>query len=237
VTTPSISAVIFDWGGTLTPWHTIDALEGWLAAVGDPDLAARLHAAEAAVWKRQLDEHRSGTLAEIFAAAGVEHAAPTLEAFHRWWEPHTFIDPDAPALFAALRERDIRIGVLSNTVWSRADHERIFERDGVLKLIDAAVYTSEIDWTKPHPEAFHAALAAVGVADPARAVFVGDRLFDDIHGAAAVGMRTILVPHSDIPAVQQGPVSGEPDAVVQRLGEVLTVVDGWLEQYGRRRAQ
>jgi putative hydrolase of the HAD superfamily len=89
------------------------------------------------------------------------------------------------------------------------------------------VYTSEITRTKPHPEAFHAALDAVGVTDPARAVFVGDRPFDDIHGAAQVGMRTILIPHSEIPTEQHGPVTGEPDAVVQRLAEVLDVVDNW----------
>ncbi len=64
-----------------------------------------------------------------------------------------------PALFAGLRERGIRIGVLSNTLWPRAVHEEIFARDDVLALIDGAVYTSEVPWTKPHPEAFLAALA------------------------------------------------------------------------------
>jgi putative hydrolase of the HAD superfamily len=112
-------------------------------------------------------------------------------------------------------------------VWSRTEHERIFARDGLLPLIDGAVYTSEIAWTKPHPLAFQAALDAVGVADPKAAVFVGDRLYDDIHGAASVGMRTILIPHSEIPATQHGPVTGEPDATVQRLAEVLEVVDQW----------
>ena len=80
---------------------------------------------------------------------------------------------------------------------------------------------------KPHPEAFLAALAAVDVRDPARAVFVGDRLFDDVYGAAAVGMRTIFVPHSTIPEHQRGHTEGEPDAVVGQLSEVLAVVDRW----------
>ena len=95
------------------------------------------------------------------------------------------------------------------------------------RLIDGAVYSSEIPWTKPHPEAFWAALAAVGVTDPARAVFVGDRPFDDIHGAKQVGMRAVLVPHSAIPDAQKGHVQGDPDAVVQRLGDLLAVVDAW----------
>ena len=68
---------------------------------------------------------------------------------------------------------------------------------------------------------------AVGVRDPARVVFVGDRPWDDVHGAQQAGMRAILVPHSDIPAHQQVPVDVVPDAVVNRLGDVLEVVRGW----------
>jgi putative hydrolase of the HAD superfamily len=71
------------------------------------------------------------------------------------------------------------------------------------------------------------------VSDPTRVVFVGDRPFDDIHGASAVGMRTILVPHSDIPPEQRGHTEGEPDAVAHRLSDVLTVVDGWLSPPAR----
>jgi putative hydrolase of the HAD superfamily len=222
-----IEAVIFDWGGTLTPWHTVEPLEAWLAAVGDPDLAARLLAAEEVVWARSRDEHRSATLAEVFASVDVEHTDDMLRSFHEWWEPHTFLDPDVPELFAELRNRGIRIGVLSNTIWPRAEHERIFARDGVLDLIDGAVYTSEIPFTKPHPEAFRAALDAVDVRDPSAAVFVGDRPFDDIHGAKSVGMRAVLVPHSDIPDVQKGHTDGEPDAVVHRLAELVAVLDSW----------
>ena len=41
---------------------------------------------------------------------------------------------------------------------------------------------------------------AVGVDDPARCVYVGDRLFDDIWGAHNAGLRAIHVPHSAIPS-------------------------------------
>ena len=222
-----ITSVIFDWGGTLTPWHTIEPLEAWLAAVGEPSAAARLHEAENAMWLRCRDEQRSATLDEVFAQAGIAHTEQMLAAFHAWWEPHTLLDPDAVGLFTALHARGIKVGVLSNTIWPRSVHEQIFVRDEVAHLIDGAVYTSEIPWTKPHPEAFRSALAAVEVDDPAGTVFVGDRLFDDIYGAAAVGMRTVHIPHSAIPAEQHGPVTGSPDAVVQRLGDVLAVVDRW----------
>jgi putative hydrolase of the HAD superfamily len=40
-------------------------------------------------------------------------------------------------------------------------------------------------------------------------------------------MRAVLVPHSRIPDSQKGHVEGEPDAVVERLADLLSVVDGW----------
>jgi putative hydrolase of the HAD superfamily len=119
------------------------------------------------------------------------------------------------------------VGVLSNTIWPRAWHDGFFARDGVLELIDGAVYTSEVPWTKPAPEAFRAAMEAVGAEDPTRCVFVGDRPFDDIWGATQVGMRTILVPHSEIPPEQVGHTEGDPDAVAHRLADVLGLVRGW----------
>jgi putative hydrolase of the HAD superfamily len=223
----SVRAVIFDWGGTLTPWHTIEPVLSWQAAVQDEALAAELLAAENVMWTRSRDEHRSATLAEVFASVGLEPTEIMLGAYHDWWTPHTYIDPDVRPLFGGLRERGIKIGVLSNTIWPREVHEEIFRRDEVLDLIDGAVYTSEIPWTKPHPDAFRAALEAVAVDEPGDAVFVGDRPFDDIHGAKSVGMRAVLVPHSTIPVQQVGHTVGEPDAVIDRLADVLPLVDAW----------
>jgi len=235
----TITAVIFDWGGTLTPWHTVEPADQWAAfarvvhadrAADAEETAARLLAAEVLAWEACRDQHRSTTFADVLTAAGLDRHDAAELAYREFWDPHTLIDPDAPQLLAALRDRDIKIGVLSNTIWDRAWHEAIFERDGVLELIDGAVYTSEIPWTKPHPEAFRAAMAAVGVDDPARCVFVGDRPFDDISGARAVGMRAVLVPHSEIPLAQQVPVEVHPDAVVHRLGDLLPLVDAWRQE-------
>ena len=237
MTAGTVEAVVFDWGGTLTPWHPIDLREQWLryAEVYDPEhadeLSARILSAEDAAWQAGREHHRSATLDQIFRGVGVEPSGERHEraraAYHAFGEPHTYTDPDVPDLLAGLRERGIKVGVLSNTLWTREFHERVFRRDEVLHLIDGAVYSSEIPWTKPHPEAFRAALAAVGVEQPERAVFVGDRPFDDIHGAKQMGMRAVLVPHSTIPDSQKGHVEGDPDAVVERLADVLAVVDGW----------
>lgn len=234
-----VEAVIFDWGGTLTPWHTIDFASQWgsyaRAYTGDAEHAERLAqeivAAEDRAWRRLRSDGGSARMVEILAEAGVDTDHPGHEsaqaAYEEFWEPHTITDPDVPVAFEGLRERGVKVGVLSNTIWSRDFHERVFARDGVLDLLDGAIYTSEIDHAKPHPEAFRAAMRAVGLEDPAACVYVGDRAYEDVHGAQRVGMRAVLVPHSDIPASQQVPVDVVPDAVVHRLVEILDVVDRW----------
>jgi putative hydrolase of the HAD superfamily len=228
----TVEAVIFDWGGTLTPWHTVDHVALWrdvCARHFTGDLAQRhaaaIHAAERALWSEAERNNRSATMDRVFRQAGVTPVDGFLETYFEAWEPHTFTDPDARELLAALRDRAIRIGVLSNTMWPRSRHEAVFRRDGVLELIDGAVYTSEIDWTKPHPEAFRAAMRAVGVSDPARCVFVGDRPYDDVFGAKRAGMRAVLIPHSDVPPFE----SAVPDAVITRLADLAPLVDAWHE--------
>ena len=228
-----IEAVIFDWGGTLTPWKSIDQSEEWasVARLAAPDrveeATTALLDAAAMVWKRSRDEHRSATMAEICELAGVVFEDTHLAGYREFWEHATYTDEDVLPLFSRLKVDGIKVGVLSNTVWPREWHEEFFDRDGVLDMLDGAVYSSEIAWAKPSPEAFRAAMAAVGADDPARCVFVGDRLFDDIWGASNAGMRTILVPHSDIPVEQFGHSDGEPDAIAHRLSEVYDIVSAW----------
>jgi putative hydrolase of the HAD superfamily len=231
-----IDAVIFDWGGTLTQWHDIDFHAESLAlaqAVVDADhdievSRERLHRAGDAIWGRSRDHQQSSTVADLFAEAGLDHDPELLASYYEFWEPHTTTDPEVGPLWGALRERGIKVGVLSNTIWPRAVHVGFFERDGVRHLIDGDVYTSEIAWTKPSPRAFGAAMDAVGATDPGRCVYVGDRLFDDIWGAHNAGLRAIHIPHSAIPPNQVGHTEGEPDAVAHTLADVVGIVDAWV---------
>ncbi|MDX2971567.1 HAD family hydrolase [Kribbella solani] len=233
MTDANIEAVLFDWGGTLATWHDIDLHDTWRAvttvldAPRAEELAARLVAAEGSIWRRSRDEHRSSTLEEVCVLAEVVLSAEALAEYERQWDPHTELEPDAIDTLRALRERGLKVGVLSNTIWSRRRHEAIFARDGVLELLDGAVYTSEIAHTKPHPEAFLAAMGAVGVRDPSRCLFVGDRLFDDVWGAQNVGMRAAHLPHSAIPLEQIGHTEGTPEATIQRLAELPALIDTW----------
>lgn len=247
-----LDAVIFDWGGTLTPWHEVDLGEQWRVfareihgvPVGSPDvdpddlaaaheLAERILAVESRAWQRGRVDHESATLDDILQEAGADPRQDrhllALAAYRRFWEPHTHTDPQVRPLWEGLHERGIRVGVLSNTIWSREYHRGIFARDGVVDLIDADVYSSEIDHVKPHPEAFRAACHALDV-EPERSVYVGDRIYEDVFGPQQVGMRAIWVPHSSVPASQRVAVDATPDAVAHELADVLDIVDGWCRE-------
>ncbi len=225
----AIDAVIFDWGGTLTPWHRIDSAELWrsVCAAHFPanhlERAAAAYQAELELWELARTDQRSSTISGVLARARIEPTDALLDTYVEAWNPHTFTYPDGAAVLRFLRARDIKVGVLSNTMWPRSWHEEVFRRDGVLDLIDGAVYSSEIERTKPHPDAFAAAMAAVGAADPGRCVFVGDRPWDDVHGAASVGMRTVLFPNSDVPPFEEA----RPDAVISSLSELVPLIESW----------
>jgi putative hydrolase of the HAD superfamily len=225
-----VAAVIFDWGGTLTPWHDIDHETFWqdvcqphFPAGRVAEVAGAICAAERALWQTAEVSHASATLAHIFEQAGVAATQEFLASYYQAWDPHTVTDPEAAPLMRELRGQGIKVGVLSNTMWPRTAHERIFERDRLAGLIDGAVYSSEIPWVKPHPEAFRAAMRAIGVDDPARCVFVGDRPYDDVHGAKQAGMRAVLRPNPAVPAYQPA----VPDAVINRLSQLPRHLAAW----------
>ena len=108
-----IKAVIFDWGGTLTPWHPVDLRNQWRAYANVYDasrveeLAQVLHHGEQARWSHQLNtmgEVGTGVLEDLFIEAGIDTSSPEhqagLEAYLAAWDPHTYTDEDAMPLLA-----------------------------------------------------------------------------------------------------------------------------------------
>ncbi len=234
-----VRAVVFDWGGTLTPWHDVDLFAQWYAyaEVYDPEnaasLAHRLQEHEARRWLQQRESNgavAAGALDQLFLDEGIDiNGARHLRALGSYldfWAPHTHADPDAKDVLAALQQRGYRVGVLSNTMWPRAHHQEVFERDDLDEYIDAALYTSELPVAKPHADAFRTILEQLGT-EPTDSVYVGDRLWDDIAGAQQVGMRAIWIPHSRIPDEQVPDATARPDAIAHRLLDVFSIVESW----------
>ena len=105
------------------------------------------------------------------------------------WERHENFDlyDDVLPVLGRLRALGLKLGLVSNGGREIADfvaHHRL--------EVDCAIASRAHGWTKPHESIFLAALDLIGVA-PAEAAMVGDSVEDDIEGAAALGMQTVLV--------------------------------------------
>lgn len=235
----AIKAVAFDWGGTLTPWFEVDLYDRWLtfAKLYAPEraekLAQDLTNAEYARWSHQFDtngETGTGAMEAMFHEFDVETTSQeyfaALDAYLKSWEPNTWTDPEALPLLEDLKGRGFKLAVLSNTMWPRRFHESVLERDGILHLFDYLLFTSETVAAKPHRSVFSDVLYNLDVA-PEEAAFVGDRLFDDIHGAQSIGMKGIWIPHSNIPAAQSTDLGITPDATAQKLSDISLIIDSW----------
>jgi putative hydrolase of the HAD superfamily len=233
-----IRAVLFDWGGTLSTWSNEDLLGMWRHAAAvlapeDPEpLAQRLLDAEHAWWDARVgtgDGTGSGTTEDIVRSVALETHLPVAEALAAYqgaWDARVDHDPCAADVLRDVRERGWRTGLLSNTHWQRDQHERWLGEAGLLELLDARVYTSDLAHMKPHPQAFHALLRALEVA-PEEAVFVGDRPRDDIAGAHAVGMRTVLLTGRPVP-----PCDVVADAELPDLAALPTLLTSWASAHG-----
>jgi putative hydrolase of the HAD superfamily len=110
--------------------------------------------------------------------------------------------PDVLPALGELRERGLTVVVGSNWDCSLSDW---LEPAGITELVDGVVTSAEVGAPKPHPRVFERALAIAGVA-PSEALHVGDKMDNDVEGAAAAGVRAVLVQRE-----------GEPPASVEAI--------------------
>ena len=132
------------------------------------------------------------------------------------------VEPDGLAAIASLHQRGLTMGCITNTILLEEGTLDLLHRLGLLRYLRSVVVSSAMGYRKPHPSLFLRALEELDVA-PDEAVFVGDRLVDDISGAQGVGMRAVLT-HQ----YRQEPLDGAtaaPDAVIRRLSELPQALD------------
>jgi putative hydrolase of the HAD superfamily len=97
--------------------------------------------------------------------------------------------PDVEPALRDLRERGVTVVIASN--WDCSLPEWLGPT-GILELVDAVVTSAEVGAAKPSPRVFERALGLAGV-DAAEALHVGDKVDNDIEGAAAAGIRGVLI--------------------------------------------
>ena len=148
--------------------------------------------------------------------------------------------PGADIVLRALRERGLRIGLISNTGRTPGYALReILRGHGLADQIDVMVFSNEHGACKPRPSIFEELRRGLGVAYD-EMMFVGDNLHVDVYGAQQCGMKGV---HFEPPVrgTAVAPPTGiegsiVPDAHITRLEEVIDLVDVILGREDRERA-
>lgn len=168
-------------------------------------------------WQRFLErfcEHLEAPPPSRFAASELFHRFGSGEA----WEVY----PEAPGVLDALRDRGLRLGVISN--WDTRLPEVLRQLD-LARRFDAVVYSSAVGVEKPDFRIFRRALRELGV-EARAALHVGDHRLEDVEGAIAAGMRALLLirgrrdPASGRAGFVGSPL-GESDVTLRRVGSPL----------------
>lgn len=187
-------AVFLDALGTLLelepPWRHLRSV---VPDEIDDERLVRAVRAEMAYYKRHAhegrDEQSLAELRERCAAVlsrelgvtvGVEQllAAVRLRSY-----------PDAEPALEGLRERGLRLVVVSNWDCSLG---RVLERCGLAPLLDGVVSSAEAGAQKPDPAIFAPALRIAGC-EPGEALHVGDTPEEDVLAAERAGIRVLLI--------------------------------------------
>jgi putative hydrolase of the HAD superfamily len=230
-----IRAVLFDWGDTLMQWSWQEELlevghRAGLAAIGRDDVAVTEHFRE----RYEPLFRAPGTLEELEYPGLVrsllgdfdidvsdEELECFLDAEHRAWAPARQLGGTTHALLEALRARNLRLGLVSNAFDPGWLLHRDLDELGVGERLDVAVFSSEVGMRKPHPAIFRRALEALEVS-PGEALFVGDRLYEDVRGAGELGMTTVQAVWF---RADEHPDGREPDFQAYTQMDVLNIVE------------
>jgi putative hydrolase of the HAD superfamily len=229
-----LKAVLFDWGGTLMEeqWNDEIALEGHgagIAALSRDGLPTAeeftLHLAENFPVAGEDEIDIASVMRDSFAQQGVDLTDDDVRLFlrsaHAVWVSYYSLASSTHALLEALRNRGLRLALVSNTASPEWLLRPVLERQGLVERVDAIVLSSDVGKRKPHPAMFERALAELD-AGPDEALFVGDRLDADVLGASRVGMRTVQALWFRADDVH---VDVEPDFQAFTQMDVLNVVD------------
>jgi putative hydrolase of the HAD superfamily len=158
--------------------------------------------------------HTALAQAEAQGVIEAEHAlAFATHLGERVLDGLTLEHPDVPAVLRELGAR-YRLGIVSNYPFGPVVSGSL-ERMGVADVFEAVIVSGEIGWSKPHPEIFRQALAAMD-ADPARTLFVGDNPIADMQGAKRAGLATAWYAPGRAAAVPD-----DADVHIEQLGDLL----------------
>ncbi len=236
---PATRAVLFDFGGTLYDYATLEAAEResllelarWAGVESEPAtilLAYReaMRQAFHAYLPRRFYLHRDlfrDAVAGMLESCGARPDPVQLDRYRAaQWQRHRrdFALRDGVVdTLRALRARGLHLGIVSNIDEDQLAHLLAVARIG--SCFDAITSSERAQSCKPDPAIFATALASAGCG-ASEALFVGDTIAQDIAGANRAGLRSVLLWHRE----DRDPPTHDPRPhhVIRRIPEVLQLV-------------
>ncbi len=110
-----------------------------------------------------------------------------------------FIEPDLISTFTKLKERGIKIALVSNTGFIRGETMRKgLAKLGILELTDYALFSNEVGIAKPDQRIFQVLIKMSGE-EPHAMIHVGDNKKTDYQGASQAGLRALYFNYKSLP--------------------------------------
>lgn len=108
-----------------------------------------------------------------------------------WWNySNVSLYPDAEKTLPLLKERGLKIGLVTNGLQS--DVDKILPKAGLQDFFDIVVVIDTLRKMKPDTEVFHYALQKLKTT-PSSAIFIGDEVEADYRGAQRSGLTAYLI--------------------------------------------
>ena len=240
-----ITAVIFDLDDTLIDWS---AQEIHGAAIGyrhlkqvyayltvqsqaiptEEDFLDCFGRVLVAMWNEAKQTWAGISLASVMAQtlreSGLDAAQFDMQELLRVynWQPVPGVRPypDTLSTLETLRQQGYRLGLITNAMQPMWMRDVELETYGLLPYLEARITSGDTGYMKPHPAIYERILDLLGTA-AAQAVFVGDRPENDIAGANAAGLTSVLIR----PAHRHYELNGsQPDYTIGQLSELLPIL-------------
>lgn len=178
-----IEAVIFDWGGVIQ--RTVDRAprRALAAELGLHEDALEASVFESEPWRGASTGQVPADRAWVSIVAALGWPPERVEEFITRFFAGDRLDERIVSLIRDLRESGVLVGLLSNALppYGAA-------RWGMPGLFDAQVFSYLVGDLKPKPAMYKAALRALGVEQPCRALFVDDAP-ENVAAARALELR------------------------------------------------
>jgi putative hydrolase of the HAD superfamily len=209
-------AVLFDLGGTLVEYYKSSEFQDILERAMN-DIQEVLFEKMAItyehddLWKRVEEENREAgdfrvrpmedRLVNIFQLQDFAKESAFMtklcSIFLHFIFEKSNVYPDTVQTLQEIKNREYKIGLVSNTPWGSP---AILWREelgklGLLKYFDITVFCRDVGWRKPAGQVFNRALSMLKL-DAKDCLFVGDDPRWDVSGPRAIGMDAVLINRS-----------------------------------------